>query len=171
MKNIYIIGFMGVGKSTLGRCYEKKYHGVCVDADDEFARLHDGITTGQYIEKFGLGKFRPEERAVLQSIADNYTRAVVLTGAGLPVYPGNLEIMKADGITIHLNLPLEEIEKRMTAEDLERRPLWRKCTKEQLLALYNQRLPIYNSADFIFDGCKPTEELSDELYRILSEKN
>lgn len=168
MRNLYVIGFMGAGKTCFGKCLASRLGRELVDMDDEFARVHQGVTTGEYIKRHGLPAFRLEEQAVLKSMAAEFQEAIVVTGAGVPVYEGNRQIIREDGPAIHLKVPLQSILRRMTPEDLARRPLWTERTMTELEALYDERLPIYDSAEYIVNGDQPTEgAVSDflKLYR------
>ena len=154
---------MGAGKTTVGKALASRLHIAFMDTDLVFARLHDGITTGEFISRFGLEIFRPEEQAALKSIAETAGPFVVATGGGVPVFHGNMEIMKSSGLVVHLNIPLDAISARMTPEELAKRPVWSSKTRQQLEDLYNERLPIYNQAHIIVDAARHTSDIVDEI--------
>jgi len=162
-ERIYLIGFMGAGKTTVGRALAKQLGLGFLDVDTEFASRHDGLTTGEYISRFGLKVFRFEEQLTLKTIAQTAGRFVVATGGGVPVFPGNLEIMKASGQVVHLSVPLDVIEARMTKEELAKRPVWSTRSKEELASLFQERLAIYNQADFVVDGARETVAIVEDI--------
>jgi len=155
---IYLIGFMGVGKSTVGRLLSRQCGLPLLDTDEEFARLHQGMSTGEYITTYGLERFRPEEAYTLQQIAQSPVSAVISTGGGVPVYGNNLAIMRKSGIVIHISVPLEVIESRMSPTELARRPLWATRSPQEVRALYDERMAIYNGAHVVIDGNCPAED-------------
>jgi len=167
-ERIYLIGFMGVGKTTVGQALARRLGVGFIDVDTVFASRHDGITTGEYISRFGLEVFRFEEQLTLKVIARTAGRFMVATGGGVPVFPGNLEIMKASGKVVHLSVPLEVIEARMTKEELAKRPVWSTRTREELNSLFQERLPIYNQADMVVDGAREVSAIVEEIASKMS---
>jgi len=167
MKNIFLVGFMGVGKTTIGKKLTVALNSQYVDVDDEFARLHDGVTTGQYIREHGLAAFRPEEQATLKHIIATYSGAVVATGAGLSVYPGNMEMMLENGITVHIRVPLAALSTRMTPSELAKRPVWQAQTPEGLQALFEERQPIYDRAEYSIDGTQSVEDCVKAIVELI----
>ena len=162
-ERLYIIGFMGAGKTTVGRALARRLGVGFVDVDTEFASRHDGLTTGEYIRQFGMKVFRFEEQLTLKEIAKTAGKFVVATGGGVPVFPGNLEIMKSSGLVVHLSVPLEVIEARMTNEELAKRPVWSMRTREELDRLYQERVAIYNQADLNVDGARETGGIVEDI--------
>ncbi len=173
MKNgnhhIYLIGFMGVGKTTVGKRLALRLGRPFLDTDDVFADLHGGMTTGEYIRTHGEAAFRPEEQATLRNVADSKTAAVVATGGGVPTYADNLQIMAASGVVFHLAVPLPAITARMSPEELARRPLWSRKSPEELQAFFDGRQAIYNQADFILDGNKPLDQIVQDIIDAIAQ--
>lgn len=168
--NIYLMGFMGAGKSTVGKALAERLGRAYVDVDEVFADRHGGVTTGRYIETHGMDAFRVEERETLADIARDVHDAVVATGGGVPTYPGNLEIMKASGATVHVKVPLEVIAARMTPGELARRPVWTRLSPDRLRDLYDSRLVFYDAADIIVLGDAAVSAVVDEIIGILKRK-
>jgi 2-dehydro-3-deoxyphosphogluconate aldolase/(4S)-4-hydroxy-2-oxoglutarate aldolase len=160
---IYLIGFMGAGKTTIGKKLAERLNVGFLDTDGEFALRHGGVSTGEYISRFGLTAFRFEEQLTLKDIARRSGRFVVATGGGIPVAPGNMEVMKNSGLVVHLSVPLQVIAARMTADELAKRPVWTTKSKEELDTLYNERLTVYNQADLNVDAAGDAEKIVDEI--------
>ncbi len=171
---IYLIGFMGAGKSTVGRLLAKRLSYDFLDTDVVFATENSGVSTAEYIRRHGLEAFRPLEQKTLHGIASLGRNAVVATGAGVSVYADNLEVMKNSGWVVHLHTPLEAIEARMTPEELEKRPVWTKQSREALQKCYEERLLRYNQAHCTIDGTQKPETIVSELiwrYRAYNEQS
>lgn len=148
--NIYLTGFMGSGKSRVGDALARLLGRPHLDTDDLFRQRH-GISPGEFIRANGEDAFRREEQAVLKEIASGAEFAVVSTGGGLPVYPGNRRIMRESGITATLRIPVERIAARLSEEEKAARPLWNE-------GLYRKRLPFYNDCEIRVDASKGTPE-------------
>ena len=160
---IYLIGFMGAGKSTVGRLLARRLGFDFMDTDDLFAQENFGTITAEYIRLHGLEAFRPLEQRTLHNVAALGRNAVIATGAGVSVYADNLEVMKGSGWVVHLHTPLEAIDARMTADELAKRPVWSQQSKESLKQCYNERLGRYNQAHCTVNGARPPEEIVSEL--------
>ncbi|NPA12892.1 MAG: shikimate kinase [Aquificae bacterium] len=159
MGNIYLIGFMGSGKSTLGRYLSKKLNRPFLDTD-QIIQLSEGLTIPEIFEQKGEEYFRQKEKEVLKKLAGQ-TNLIVSTGGGLGADKENLKIMKDSGIVVWLDVSLEEILKRIQGD--KDRPLINKPV-EDIKKLYNTRREVYKEADIHLkaDG-KTVEQLYQEL--------
>ncbi|HUK34187.1 MAG TPA: shikimate kinase, partial [Vicinamibacterales bacterium] len=102
---VYLVGFMGAGKTSVGRALAKRLDWRFVDIDQQIeAREH--LSVSEIFQRHGEPHFRSVERAVL---ADHVPvrHAVVATGGGTFVDPQNRAVIKADGAAVWLNVPLE----------------------------------------------------------------
>ena len=83
---IYLIGYMGAGKTTAGRILDDKLGWHFVDLDDAFYQIH-GYTTADYIREFGLEAFRKKEKYVVENLAElPYEHVIYATGGGYPCW-------------------------------------------------------------------------------------
>ncbi|MBR4125731.1 MAG: shikimate kinase, partial [Victivallales bacterium] len=123
-QNLYLIGFMGCGKSRVGKLLARRLRRPFVDMDEQFAKEHDGITAGEFIRAYGEDAFRKEEQLLLSKLSNNQLFTIISTGGGAPTYSGNLELMKNSGKVVFLDAPLEVIEQRLSAVETADRPLW-----------------------------------------------
>ncbi len=157
---IALIGFMGSGKSTIGRLLAIKVGYKFIDLDT-LIQNKTGKTIPEIFKLEGEGKFREYETEVLWSQKDN-TNAIISTGGGAPITSANRRFFKENVYTIFLNVTLDEVLKR-TGKQKER-PLLNQ-PREELESLYNYRLPIYLSlANLVIQTDKKTPlEICQEI--------
>jgi shikimate kinase len=144
---IYLTGFMGSGKTTVGRLLAERLGVPFIDLDVEVER-RAGMSVRQIFEAQGEPAFRRLEHEALRETLE-MPDAVVATGGGTMVFDGNLGLMKAGGLSVWLNPPFATIVARIGALGKQDRPLFRDET--QALALYRERLPAYRRADLTVD--------------------
>jgi len=154
--NIYITGFMGAGKSTVGRSLAKILKRRFVDMDELISRK-SGISVRSYFESLGEDRFREAETKSLKKIALK-DRMVVATGGGVPIRETNRNIMRGSGKIVHLNVSLEDCLRRLGAEADTERPLWR--DRSSVSALFNSRFHAYNDCDIRIDASSKSADES-----------
>ncbi len=143
---LYLVGFMGSGKSTVGRALADELGWFFVDLDEEIER-QQGRTISSIFDTNGELEFRRIESDALQKIVRAIQSGrphVVALGGGAFLSEENLDLVTNHGISIWLDAPLETIERRIAAED--HRPLAR--DPEKLRALFEVRRPGYARADY-----------------------
>lgn len=158
-KPIYITGYMGSGKTTVGKKIARILDYDFVDTDDLISKM-----TGKSIDNIfstdGEDAFRLLEHSVLVSLT-NRINTVISTGGGTPCFFKNLELMKKSGIVIYLKMHPSSIHKRMVVSK-NPRPLLKKIPEDELLtyitAHLSQRESFYNGAHFVFKGESPDIE-------------
>jgi shikimate kinase len=148
---IYLTGFMGAGKTMVGRSLAQKLNCEFVDLDYEIAHS-TGETIESIFETGGETEFRKRESEILHSI--NKDPAVISTGGGCFIY--NRDWMLSNGKVVYLKVPFDTLVTRIGAETS--RPLWRNAKQ-----LYEERESIYESAHFQVDGTLDVEEVADEI--------
>lgn len=164
MKNIYLVGFMGSGKSTIGRILASHLNMKFVDIDIEVEKSQ-GLKIREIFEKFGEQYFRELERKKLVEYIGK-TGYVVSTGGGLGADKHMMELMKQDGKVIWIDASLETILKR--CKDDTERPLL-KLPSEELSKLFENRKEVYSLADAkISSDNTPPENLVKEILLRLS---
>ncbi|MGI4751795.1 MAG: shikimate kinase [Janthinobacterium lividum] len=167
MSLVFLIGFMGCGKTTHGRKLANFLKLGFVDLDEVFEQQHGPIS--QYFEAFGEEKFRQTESQLLKNTT--YPKnAIVSTGGGLPVFFDNLDWMKQHGTVIYLQVPPGIIAYRMENAKTER-PLLQHKTGEELLQFITQKLAerelFYLQAEIVADGVGLTpRKMADLLARL-----
>jgi shikimate kinase len=144
---IYLVGFMGCGKSKVGSCLADELGWSFYDLDEEIEKSA-GMTIGQYFESKGEEAFRALETETLkkrvQSVKTGRPQVISL-GGGTFIRDENFDLAENHGITIWLDTPLEVIEHRI-ADERAHRPLAR--DPEKFRALYEARRPLYARADY-----------------------
>jgi len=117
--NLYLVGFMGTGKSTVGRAVARRIGFSWLDSDHEIERVQ-GRTVPEIFEREGEAAFRVMEREFIER-GHPATRTVVSTGGGLVVQPGMLDALLARGVVVCLHASLETILERTSSR--RNRPL------------------------------------------------
>ncbi len=145
----FLLGFMGVGKSTLGQRAAEQLVIPFVDLD-EWIEDEDGRTITQIFQDDGESYFREQETECLKKVIHSYERFIMATGGGLPCHGKNLEIMKDSGITIYLRAAAHDLSTRLLQSSTKRPLLSNKSPLEQeafVKRLLAERDPIYSRAD------------------------
>lgn len=154
-KNIFLVGFMGAGKSTVGRILAEKIGYRYVDADN-LIENRIGKTITEIFAERGEEYFRELESETLDTISKN-RRQVIATGGGVVIEDSNWDAMKSGGVIIYLKAPIATIWERI--KDNTSRPLLQVDDPlEAATGLHEKRLPFYEKADIIID----TENLSPD---------
>ena len=146
-KNIALIGFMGTGKTSVGKILAKRLNRPVVDVD-LYIEANERKKISEIFEKEGEARFRALEKEAIRQICQRQG-IVITTGGGAVLDSENLETLKKSGWVINLSATPETIFKRV--RDSSRRPLLDGKDKlkeiERLLAI---RKPFYDKADFQF---------------------
>ncbi len=144
--NIYLIGFMGSGKSSLAKSLAERLHSSFIDLDIEIEKRTGSPINSLFIKK-GEPEFRLIEEKILNEISTN-TNYVMATGGGTPCFYNNLELMNATGKTVYLETNAEILLERLTKNNQER-PLLGNLKGEELktkiTTLLNQREGLYRN--------------------------
>src|SRR5579862_1762767 len=143
---IYLIGFMGCGKSTVGRALADELGWSFIDLDDEIERTQ-GTAISDIFDTCGEEAFRGIESAALRDRVRNVQsgrQQVVSLGGGAFLADENFELVSNNGVTVWLDCPLSQIERRIAGQT--HRPLAR--DPERLRNLFETRRGGYARADY-----------------------
>ncbi len=141
-KNLYLIGPMGAGKTTIGRLLAKELGREFYDSDREI-ELHTGVDIPTIFEYEGEEGFRRRETEILRSLVE-LDDIVLATGGGIVLRPENRRLLSQNGFVVYLCCPVEKQLER-TARDTHR-PLLRTADPEaRLRALLKERAPLYEA--------------------------
>lgn len=144
--NLALIGFMGTGKTSVGRLTAEQLHFEFIDTD-ELIQTHTGRTIADIFARDGEPAFRALERKVVDEIGTR-RHTVIATGGGLPTNPENLAALKTHALVVCLWASPEKIWERVRNQS--HRPLLHDADPQkkinELLAL---RAPFYRQADVL----------------------
>jgi len=165
-KNIILVGFMGSGKTTIGKLLAAKLNMNFIDTDAEIEK-QEGLLISEIFEKKGEGYFRQLESNFLQNC--RYSDCVIATGGGMPSYGNNMILLKKIGHVIYINTPFYLLVKRLELSEMNR-PLFSKSLKEEnfLKDLFEKRESVYNLADYKVDGSLNKSEFILEVIKTLN---
>ncbi|MEM6318993.1 MAG: shikimate kinase [Bacteroidota bacterium] len=170
-KNIYLIGFMGSGKSYLGRQLAQLLSWEFLDLDD-FLEANEGMKINRIFAEGGEQLFRDLEKNYLYATID-FTQTVIATGGGAPCFFDNLEWMNRHGQTVYLQASTDLLVKRLINETTHR-PLLAGKTLEELQQFIDQKLlyrqSFYQKAAHIFTY-QTGRETGEDLLRFLEKGN
>lgn len=169
MQPIFLIGYMGCGKSTLGRNLSAATGMRFIDLDHYIeARFHRTIR--EIFAERGEEGFRELERKMLHEVAD-FEDIIVACGGGTPCFFDNMEYMNDHGITVMLDTSLDKLHSRLM-RGRHKRPLISDKTDEELrlfiVEALRERMPHYNKARIKFqsDLLENECEISDTVARF-----
>lgn len=166
VKRVFLVGFMGSGKSTIGKYIANDMKWEFIDMDNYFEKKHN-CTIKEYFAKYGEDQFRVAENEVVKelSTAEN---AVIATGGGAPCYYDNMDIMNSAGATIYINVEPEDLANRLSKAK-SKRPLLANKSDEELLDYIKSKLgereEHYRKAKMVVDG----ERMPFSAYKTLIE--
>ncbi len=166
-KRIYLLGFMGSGKTTHGKTIARMMGYDFVDMD-KWIEETTGLTVPEIFNTQGEPWFREQERRAIVELSKR-ERVVIATGGGAPCHGDNMELMKQSGLTIYLKLSPEALLSRLKVSK-NKRPLLEGKSEEEMRQtikeMLHQREPFYNNADMIIDGLeRVTERVVNAIQR------
>lgn len=158
MIRIFLTGYMGAGKTTLGKALAAKLKIPFIDLDWYMEeRLHK--TVGELFTEKGEDGFRELERLMLHEVAD-FENVIISTGGGAPCFFDNMQFMNRKGQTVFLNVSPDVLFRRLRVAK-QQRPILQNKKDEELkdfiINALKRRERFYNEAQFIFDA----DELED----------
>lgn len=134
---VFLIGFMGCGKSTMGKRLAKKTGYTFIDLDQQLEKAM-GMTIGAYFSEYGEAAFRTMESETLQTL-DYPANAIVATGGGVPCFFDNIEWMNRNGLSVYIEMPPLALAKRLE-NGKDKRPLLRDLNETQMVEFIKSRL-------------------------------
>ncbi|MDR1678194.1 MAG: shikimate kinase [Prevotellaceae bacterium] len=153
MNRVFLVGYMGSGKSTVGKLLAERLGWLFIDLDC-FIENRYQKTVSQIFDEEGEMVFRKMERQMLFEIS-KLENAVISTGGGAPCFSDNMQEINRRGTSIYLQLTAENLAARLQAACIDR-PLVRNKTKEELPVFIQEMLlkrePFYTKASFTVDN-------------------
>lgn len=167
MKTVILIGFMGVGKTSLGKKLAKKMGYDFIDTD-KWIEQKTGLSIPEIFEQNGEAYFRKLERNCVEEIKV-IQNTVISVGGGLPCFGNTMELLKSFGITIYLKLEAKEIARRLAESKIER-PLLHGLIGDDLEKHIEEKLkvrePFYSQAQHTLRPDRFFLENSEKLIRF-----
>ncbi|MEK3890748.1 shikimate kinase [Bacillus sp. FSL K6-3431] len=158
---IYLIGFMGAGKTEIGKVLGEKSGSEVIDMDERIVK-EAGMQISDMFNRYGEVYFREKESQVLKVIGKDST--IVTTGGGVILKEENRGFLKEKGMVVFLQCRPEVIVNRLK-DDLTR-PLIRQKSLADIVDMYNARLPLYlECADIVIDTTNLTIEEAASLIK------
>ena len=153
MTRIFLIGYMGAGKTTLGKAFARAMGLTFVDLDWYIEeRYHK--TVRQIFEERGEDGFRELEKRMLHETGE-FEDVVISVGGGTPCFFDNMDYMNLVGETVFLDVDVKVLFRRLKVAK-QQRPLLANKTDEELVTFIvealQKRLPFYSKAKYVFNG-------------------
>ena len=163
MSHIVIIGFMGSGKTRVGKRLAKDFDLPFIDIDRVVTRKMN-LSVKDIFDKFGEPFYRALETTVIKELIKDQEQKVISLGSGLPMQEQNEKYIKKLGTVVYLKGSYETLKKRL--ENSSSNPLIEGAEKaDKIKKLLKQRDPVYEKfADIkVVTGVKPFDELIAEI--------
>jgi shikimate kinase len=155
---LYLVGFMGSGKSSVGICLAREIGYRFIDLDQEIERER-GLSVAEIFQRDGEPEFRRLEALALRETGA-LQQIVVATGGGTLTRWENRDFIQRSGVSVWLDAPLDIMIER--ARHGARRPLL--STPERMAALLEERLPGYRGADLrVETGERPADAVALQI--------
>jgi shikimate kinase len=164
--NIFFVGLMGAGKTTIGKILAKHLGKIFYDTDHEIEK-RTGVKVATIFELEGEDGFRKRETAIIQELSQ-LSNIIMATGGGAILAVENRELLKSNGTVIYLRANVNELTHRMRND--KHRPLLQNVDiRAKLDQLYAERNPLYTeTAALIFDtGNQPVASIISQIEKSL----
>ncbi|MGY6743159.1 MAG: shikimate kinase [Cecembia sp.] len=164
---IVLVGLPGSGKTTFGKALAKQLNFAFIDLD-QVIEQETGNTISQIFEQEGEGRFRELESIYLKKVLEGIEGFILSTGGGTPCFNDNMELINEKGVSVYLDVSLEEIIRRLGKDAFGKRPMFTNLGDgEAILKLKNllaARENYYMQAKIKLSGDDiSTEQLLSEL--------
>ena len=169
---LFLVGYMGCGKSTLGKKLAKRANFEFVDMDS-LIEQREGAPVADIFHYAGEEYFRKTERAIIEEYGDAEGDYVISTGGGVPAWRDNMERMNVIGSTVYLRRTAQQIASRLSPHGRQKRPKLRGLNDEELVEFMTknmaEREPFYSKATHSIECSSYSDEEIIEI--ILSKLN
>ena len=163
--NILLTGFMGAGKTTVGKKLAKRLGYFFIDTDREIEK-EQGCSITEIFKYGGEECFRDLETDILQKLQTKQN-LVIATGGGMVLRNENRSLMQSLGTRVYLKVELQELMRRLKKD--KKRPLLQKLKPEEhILEMLQQRKSIYEEAECIIDttDLSPHQMITEIIRKI-----
>jgi shikimate kinase len=160
--NITLVGFMGAGKTTIGKLLSETLNFNFIDTDELIAQ-EAKMTITEIFETKGENYFRTLETNLLKKLAlDKLTNTIISIGGGAFCKEENIAVLNALSLTVYLKVTYETLLKRFSQEEIAKRPLLKEFEKVQNLLLLRENF--YQQANLVVNTDKISkDEIKEEI--------
>lgn len=165
MKNVILCGFMGCGKSTIGRKLSARTNMPFIDLDN-YIEEKAGMTVKEIFEKYGEGKFRELESEACVELSEK-SGLIIAAGGGTLTFQNNIDTLKKTGRIVYIDVKYEMLCERLKRDT--RRPLLQVENRNEVIReLLEKRAPIYKKAASVYiDGNFTSNRVAEIIMGIL----
>lgn len=162
MKTIFLCGFMGCGKTTVGKKLARELNMNFIDLDEYIVRK-EGRSIPEIFSTEGEAYFRKAEADAIREISGK--GGIIATGGGAILNPATAELARSRGTVCFIDVPFEVCYKRIQGDT--NRPLVMNNTKESLSELYEKRKPVYGAnSDRTIPGDAPIKAILEKIISV-----
>lgn len=164
MKQIVLIGFMGAGKTTVGKELAKKLQLPLIDTDSLIEeRLDKSIP--EIFEQYGEEYFREMEAQVLESLKN--VPGIIATGGGIVLKESTRRQLIKFNTVVYLTVDFDNLVNRIKKDEENQRPLFLNHSEQEFFEIYQSRIPLYESVatTVIENTAKKVASLADEIIK------
>lgn len=169
MNRFFLTGYMGCGKSTIGKMLASTLGFAFIDLDTYIETKYHK-TIAQIFAENGEDKFREIEHKHLLQVAE-FENTVIATGGGAPCFFDNMEFMNSCGITVYIKLTAEQLAVRLEASPGGIRPLLSNRKGDELIQFIKEGLvrreSYYFQSQYIIDGTETVENITKKIASLL----
>lgn len=165
MNNIILCGFMGCGKSSIGRKLARKCEREFVDMDS-YIEEKEGMTVAGIFAEKGESGFRAIETEACRELSER-DNLIIAAGGGTLTFPQNVEILKKGGKIIFIDVSYENLCERLSRDT--RRPLLQVDNRNEVIReLLDKRLPLYKAAASVYvNGNFSSSRVANNILTII----
>ncbi len=149
--NIFLLGYMGSGKTTIGKKLANDLQMDFVDLDD-FIESNEDMSIADIFSSVGENEFRNIESKYLKQLLQEKTNTLFALGGGTPCFLDNMKLIKDNGLSIYLKVSATELQQRLQ-NDIKKRPLIQDLEDEEYMEFIQQQMGqrenFYLQADII----------------------
>ena len=149
MRHIFLVGFMGSGKSTIGKELSVLLTMPFLDTD-QMIEKEAGLSVSQIFEQHGEHFFRDLEKGILLRLVNEKGPSIIATGGGMYISGENRKIIENSGTSFYIKRSFRQIFKSIRMDT--RRPLASKKAKKEIYFLFKQRQKLYRMAQFVINN-------------------
>lgn len=170
MERVYLIGYMGCGKTTIGKRLAKNLGWDVIDMDSRIENRYRKTIPDIFASE-GEESFRKKERFILEELSA-LENVVVSTGGGAPCFFDNIDVMNATGLCVYIRMTPEALAARLRNAKANR-PLLKDKTEEELTGFIKEQLEkrraFYEQARYVIDNDNGTpEEAAAKIAELLN---